>query len=486
MQPMMRLRTALLAAAMTVCLPMAHALAEVQEIDGVEVDATGPSGTAARDAAFKIARVKAVEELYRRAGMTPPGKIDPAKAEAATVFVDVNKEKVSGGTYKATLTVGIDPAMISADLAAAAATMAPASAGGVTVDPGYPGPQGGQPPVQAANDGPLGRPTPYTDAGEVAGAPDWIVIVPAHVDVYGQTGWGSDDPWVQSWQSAGNAASSGLKLVPTPADAADRQSMAGHSPSMATAAELQAIAAKSGAPAAALVVLETQTEASGNTPAYGTVFLRYWSPQTGFKESQRTVSGADLVTVARAAELSALADAMAGAPPAADAQAYSATVPAVEPGLQPDGGTWPGAQTGSAPADSDDRVDDSYNPSAPAYQLPDRYNGGTVAATPTAPGEIPRYPGSAPATNGWPTPQVPSYQGGYAPAAAAGATTVPFSFSIDSVDRWISIRHEIEAIPGASVTPIRLSRTRVDIMVRFTGDETTLRRQMAARGLVVE
>lgn len=479
MRSVLRLRIAAVAAALTLGCIALPAAAQVQEIEGVEVEATGASGTEAREAARKAARIKAVEELYRRSGLAVPESIDPATAEAATVFMDVASEKVSGGTYRATLTVGLDINALGPDIATAAAQAAAmGSMGGtpgVTVEgAGWPGAQMGVAPT----------------AAPLPGAPDWILLMPAHVGVYAQTEFGREDGWVQSW--LGTPAAGALKLAATPADEQDRQALAARNVSLAGEQELQSIAAKYGAPAAALAVLEVQTEASADAPAYGTLFLRYWSPATGFRETQRTVSGSDLTAVAREAAVAGLQEIVIGSDPAAPAmaQAYSAAGDAWPSAYAPGAGYAPDA---AAMAPAADPAADAYNPSAPDYALPQRYSGTTAPQPAPAPG-MARFAGSAVGgtANAWPTPapQMPGYGNAspYGSAAAAGsaATTVPFSFAIDSIDRWIGVRREIEAIPGASVTPLRLSRTRVDVMIRFTGDEATLRRQLAARGLVVE
>lgn len=151
---------ALVVLAYVLALP-AGALADVFTVEGVEVDATAVSATAARERAILAGQQKALEQLFDR--VTPRDQRAALPRSSATEIGDlvrdfaVEAEKTSAVRYLASLTVRFRPDAIRAMLRAANVSFA-----------------------------------------ETVSKP--IVIVPVAQSSAGTTLWDESNPWLTAWQ----------------------------------------------------------------------------------------------------------------------------------------------------------------------------------------------------------------------------------------------------------------------------------------------
>jgi hypothetical protein len=233
------LRSCLLCLALALALTPAPAAAEVLVVDAIAVEATGADLAEAREKAFAEGRRLAVEEAMRRSGMAP-GEIDAATADRAILYMQVDEERTAADTYAASLRFGIETRFL----------------------PGVPG----------------------SPADEPAAALPmaWVLVVAASADALGARQFDPAGPWTGRWSGAGGAFQPPMIVVA--GDALDRRTLEAGPALGGEEAALQALAARYGAPAAAIATL------AGDPRSALSVEVSFWSPATGFARDRPEVA----------------------------------------------------------------------------------------------------------------------------------------------------------------------------------------------------
>jgi hypothetical protein len=235
-----RASIAALLAAVPALTAAAPAAAEVVVVEGIAVEETGAGAAEAREKAFAAGRILAVEEAMRRAGMEP-GTVDEAGADRAILYMQVDEERTAGTTYAARLRFGIETRYL----------------------PGVAGP-------------------PPEGALAAAGPAAWVLVVAAAADALGARHLDPAGPWSGRWAGAGSAFEP--PMIAVTGDADDRRMLAAGPALGGEEAALRALAARYGAPAAAIATV------SGDAATGIALDVSFWSPATGFARDRPVVA----------------------------------------------------------------------------------------------------------------------------------------------------------------------------------------------------
>ena len=256
------------------------AIAAVDIIHDIQVEAQGATGTAAKDAAFAQARLKAVQQALEHLGR-PGDKATAALADRATTFIDVNSEKAAGNTYTATVNVGIEISRLPGGTPSTAAAAPPVPAMPDThPDLAY------EMPKQVPN---YAAPLP---AGKTL--PGWVLVVPVHRTADGPVVWSNTDPWIASWGPSERIGA--IDLVTSAGDESDQKLLPRDAAATGDAKALQRMAAKYQAPAVAVVALDT---AFAEDPEHsGVVEVDYWTAESGRVSIRSDVNGGTFIDLA--------------------------------------------------------------------------------------------------------------------------------------------------------------------------------------------
>ncbi len=372
----------------------------VMEVQNVRVD-----GSANRDAAVSEATKQAAAQVWSKLGRTTPlPELTPTQLQTIASYVDVTNEVAQANYYAGNFNIGIyvNSLLRIGSGQSAVAEQAPTAQASDAYDPT--------------------QPYAATTAAVSNEPPSWVLIITGRENGGTYTLWNAEDEWSKAWQ---RAPSTGISTAVATGDSADQLRL---KPTMlqeydpALTDTLRALANKYGAPAVALVILDSQRPEVGinEEVEVNVTYLEKDMPDVLTDKATMFITAGNTAVAYSAAVtegqklLSRLATGMGDAPAAATAP----------------GGNY------------------AYQP---ANQIGVSGNTGNT------------------------------YSSAAAPATAGSKLWVRIPLS--SPGDLTNYRRKIETIPGARFEIIALNRMYVEGNILYNGDQNALMQQLASAGL---
>ena len=216
------MRVLLLAVFLFASLTLPVRAERVMEVQNIHID-----GAAGRDAAVAQATQQAAQQVWAQMGRTAPlPELSPAQLQSIASYIDVANEVAQPNFYAGNFNIGIQVGALMQAATGSAPTIA-----------------------APANDAYL----PTTSQA----APAWVLLIAAREQGGTLTLWNAEDDWTKAWQRAVTTDIATAIATGDPTDQATLNAALFQENDPALTDRLQTIARKYGAPAVALVVLQS-------------------------------------------------------------------------------------------------------------------------------------------------------------------------------------------------------------------------------------